>query len=76
MFKKIKQLKFAWQYKRAVKRATHLSHVTGLKYFVILLGGELKVVPKKTMTNLIARRRFRKGVTIADIEKKALFVTH
>ena len=46
-----------------------------MKYYVINLGGSLKVVPKQTIKELIKRKRFRKGVTVEDIERHALFVT-
>jgi hypothetical protein len=72
---KLKQIWFALQYKRAVKKANKLSKLFGLKYFVISLNGGLKVVPKKTLKELILKGKFKKGVTIADIEKRALFIT-
>ena len=76
MFRLIKDLIFAWQYKRAVKKAVRLSKLYGMKFYVVYLNGGLKVVPKKAVKELVARRRFRKGVTVQDIEKRALFVTH
>lgn len=42
---------------------------------VIFLNRGLKVVPKQTVRELVRKRRFRKGVTVADIEKRALYVT-
>lgn len=71
----IKRLIFAWKYKRAVKKAVTLANQTGLRYFVVYMNGGLKVAPKKTFKQLIAQRRFRKGTTIQDIEKSALFIT-
>ena len=62
---------FAWRYKRAVKKAVRMAGMTGMKYYVIYINKGLKVVPKKA----VARHRFKKGVTVADIEKRALFVT-
>ena len=76
MFRLIKDVIFAWRYKRAVKKAVELSKLHGMKFYVVYLGGKLKVVPKRTIKELVARRRFRKGVTVQDIEKRALFVTH
>lgn len=73
--KLIKRIIFAWKYKRSIRKAKRLSKLTGLKYYVILLNGGLKVVPKKTIKALISRKRFRKGTTIQDIEKNALFIT-
>ena len=66
---------FTWKYRRAVKKAKNMSRIFGMKYFVILLNGRLKVVPKQAIKELVRTRRFRKGVTAADIEKRALFVT-
>lgn len=71
----IKRLFFAWKYKRAVKKAIKLAKLTGLRYFVVYMNGSLKVAPKKTFKELIAKKRFRKGTTIQDIEKSALFIT-
>lgn len=75
MIRLIKDLIFAWRYKRAVKKADKLSRLFGMKYLVIFLNGGLKVVPKQTVRELVRKRRFRKGVTVADIEKRALYVT-
>lgn len=73
--KLVKKIIWAWRYKHAIRKAKKLSKLTGLKYYVILLNGGLKVVPKKTIKALISRKRFRKGTTIQDIEKNALFIT-
>ena len=75
MNKYLKRLIFAWKYKRAVKEAVTLADATGLKYYVVYMNGEPKAVPKKTVKELIAKHRFKKGTTIQDIEKRALFIT-
>lgn len=75
MIRLIKDIVFAWKFKRAVKKADKLSRLFGMKYLVIFLNGGLKVVPKQTVRELVRKRRFRKGVTVADIEKRALYVT-
>ena len=75
MIQFIKRVIFAWKYKRAVKKANELAGLTGLRYYVVILNGSLKVAPRKAFKELIARRRFRKGTTIQDIEKSALFIT-
>ena len=59
-----------------MKKAVELSRLYGMKFYVIRLNGKIKIVPKRTIKELVARRRFRKGVTVQDIEKRALFVTH
>lgn len=71
----IKDIIWAWRLKRAVRKAKKLSKLFGLKYYVIYMNGSIKVVPKKTICELVRSHRFRKGVTVADIEKLALFVT-
>lgn len=71
----IKQFIFARKYRRAVRQAKELAELTGLRYWVIYLNGELKVVPKKTIKELVRKRRFRKGVTVEEIERRALFIT-
>ena len=75
MFNRIKRFYLAWRYKRAVRKAKELAGLFGMKYYVINLNGSLKVVPKQTLKELVKRKRFRKGVTVDDIEKHALFVT-
>lgn len=75
MIRLIKRLIFAWKYKRAIKKADRLAKLTGLRYLVIYLNGGLKVVPKKAIKELVAKHRFRKGVTVPDIERRALFIT-
>lgn len=72
----IKDIIFAWRYKRAVRKANKLAGTFGMKYLVISLNGGLKVVPKQTIRRLVRAHRFRKGVTVADIEKRALYITH
>ena len=71
----IKRIIFAWRYKRAVKKAIAFHKQTGRKYYVILLSGKPKVVAKKDIRLLVALHRFRRGVKVADIENRALFIT-
>ena len=75
MIKLIKDIFFAWKYKRAVRKADKLSALFKMKYYVLSMGGRLKVVPKQNIRHLVRTHRFRKGVKVADIEKRALYVT-
>jgi hypothetical protein len=75
MIKFIKRLIFSWRYKHAVKQANKFSKLFGMKYMVLFWNGEFKVVPKKNLRALVHAHRFRKGVTLADIEKRAVYVT-
>ncbi len=75
MIQLIKDFIWGWQVKRAIRKANKLAKLFGLKYLVIYMNGSLKVVPKKTIRELVAKRRFRKGVMVTDIERRALYVT-
>lgn len=75
MFTLIKRLFFKFRYNRAIREAIRLHNASGLKYYVIYINGSVKVVPKQAIKQLIADHRFRKGVTIQDIERHALFIT-
>ena len=80
MIQVIKDIIWGWQCKRAIKKANKkankLSELLGMKYYVIYMNGSLKVVPKRTIRELVAKHRFRKGVKVADIERRAIYVTH
>lgn len=75
MIKLIQDIIFAWKYKRAVRRANKLSGLFKMKYYVLNMGGRLIVVPKQNIRRLVSERKFRKGVKVADIEKRALYIT-
>ena len=76
MIKKIKRYIFAWRYRRAVRRANRLSAMFGIKYYVLNIGGSLRVIPKHYVKDMLRRHCFRKGVKIEDIERIALFITN
>lgn len=73
--RQLRRLIFAIRYKIAVKKARKLAELFGIKYYVLYMNGKMKVVPKRTIKELIARRRFKKGTTIETIEKRALYIT-
>lgn len=76
MIQFIKKLIFAWRYKRAIKKADKLAKTFSMKYYVLVMDGKLKVVPKQNIRRLIRQRKFKKGTKIEDIEKRALYITH
>lgn len=76
MIQLIKDFIWGWQCKRAIKKANKYSELFGMRYFVIYMNGSLKVVPKRTIRELVAKHRFRKGVKVHDIERRAIYVTH
>lgn len=73
-YRLIKDCIWAARYKKAVRKAKKMADLFDMTYFVLLMDGKLKVVPEKTIKDLISRRRFKRGTTIQDIEKRALFV--
>lgn len=74
MIQVIKDIIWGWQCKRAIKKANKLSELLGMKYYVIYMNGSLKVVLKRTIRELVAKHRFRKGVKVADIERRAIML--
>ena len=75
MIANIKRLIWGIRFKSKVKEANKLAKLFNMKYFVIMMNGSLKVVPKKALKELIAKKRFKSGTTIHDIEKRALYIT-
>lgn len=75
MIRFIKRLIFAWEYKRAVRKADYLRHITHRKHIVIVIKGRLEVLSKQDIKKFVAGGVFRKGMTAHDIEQKALYIT-
>lgn len=75
MFTEIKNMIWGIRFKRKVREANRLADLFKVRYFVIMMNGSLKVVPKKVLKDLIAKKRFKSGTTIQDIEKRALYIT-
>ena len=71
----IKNIIRAWKYKRAVKKADALRHITHRKYMVLVIGGKFEVLSKQEVRKFVAHGVFRKGITTGDIERKALYIT-
>lgn len=75
MFKLIKDIIFGIRFKRAVKKADRFHHITHRKYMVIVVNKRLEVLSKQEIKKFVANGIFRKGTTVSDIEKKALYIT-
>ena len=58
-----------------VKKAVRLSKIEDRRYIVTTFFGRPQYYTKQSLKNAIKRRKFKKGVTIQDIEKHAYFVT-
>ena len=61
--------------KRAIRLADELSKASRRKYLVLLVAGVPKVFSKQELKKMIAQRKFRKGTTIQDLEKRAILIT-
>lgn len=75
MFQLVKDIIFGFRFKRAVKKADRFHHITHRKYMVLVINRKLKVLSKKDIRQFVANGIFRKGMTVQDIERKALYVT-
>lgn len=71
----IKDIILNYRIKRAVKLAKELSQASKRKYIVLLVAGVPKVYAKQGLKKMIAQRKFRKEVTIQDLERKAILIT-
>lgn len=75
MIQLIKDFIFSWRYKRAVKKAVEVQQLTGRRQFVVMYNGKPVVVSKRRIRKLVSMHCFQKGLTVQDIERRALFVT-
>ena len=71
----IKDFILNYRIKRAIKLVKELSQASKRKYIVLLVAGVPKVYAKQDLKKMIAQRKFRKGVTIQDLEKRAILIT-
>lgn len=71
----LKKLIFNYRYKKAIKQAQEAATATGRKHLVILFKGKPIVMAKRKLNHLVRTKKFAKGVSVADIEKQALFIT-
>lgn len=75
MYRLIKEIIFGFRFKRAVKRADDLHNITHRKYLILVINKKLEVLSKQEVRKLVANGIFRKGTTVGDIERKALYIT-
>lgn len=71
----IKDLILSYRIKRAIRLAEELSRVSKRRYLVLMVAGIPKVYSKQELKKMITQRKFRKGTTIQDLEKKAILIT-
>ena len=75
MIRLIKDIIFGFRFKRAVRRADRFHHITHRKYMVLVINKKLEVLSKQEVRKFVANGIFRKGTTVGDIERKALYIT-
>lgn len=75
MYRLIKDIIFGLRFKRTVKRADDLHNITHRKYLVLVINKKLEVLSKQEVRKFVANGIFRKGTTVGDIERKALYIT-
>ena len=75
MIKRIKQYIHNRRCDNALNEAVELSNKTGRKYFVVMMRGKPMPVTKQYITKMVRIGKFKKGVTVKEIEQQALFVT-
>lgn len=71
----IKDFILNYRIKRAIRLADELSKASRRKYLVLLVAGVPKVFSKQELKKMIAQRKFRKGTTIQDLEKRVILIT-
>lgn len=71
----IKDFILNYRIRRAVRLADELSKASRRKYLVLLVAGVPKIYSKQELKTMIRSRKFRKGTTIQDLEKKAILIT-
>lgn len=75
MIQFIKDMILNYRIRRAIRLVGELSEVSKRKYLVLMVAGVPKVYSKQELKRMIARRKFRKGTTIQDLEKRAILIT-
>ena len=71
----VKDIIFAFRFKRAAKKSDRFHHITHRKYMVLVINKRLEVLSKREIKKFVAKGIFRKGTTVSDIENKALYTT-
>lgn len=67
---------FKLRLKWAIKEANSLAKLLNKRFMVIVFAGRPMVYQKTHLKDLIRRRKlFKKGVTIAQLEKMAYYIT-
>lgn len=71
----IQRIIFLFRARLAVRKAVRLNRADGRRYMVLNIQGRPRLIAQQNVRTLIRRHVFRKGITIADIRRRALFIT-
>lgn len=71
----IKKLLFDIRLNAAIKRAKENAALFNCRYMVIIFQGKPMVYSKKQLKEILKIRFFKKGTTIQQLEKMAVFTT-
>jgi hypothetical protein len=66
---------FAFRFKRAVEKADKRALLTHVRHYIIVLGGQLRVVTMADIDNMIKMGIMARWVTRYDIRQRALYAT-
>lgn len=70
-----KRTLFAWRFRRAVRQANSLAELFNCRYIVIVYAGRLKVIPRRSVPDMVRAGIFRRGTTPEMIYRRALYST-
>jgi hypothetical protein len=73
--KAYRKRRYSKKVEKLITEAEHLSNLTGYKYFVMLYKGKLTIIPKQRVKKWALKGKLKPGITTADIEKRAIYVT-
>ncbi|MGQ0737654.1 MAG: hypothetical protein ACT4OJ_01215 [Bacteroidota bacterium] len=73
-----RKIKYARSLKRAIQHAKIVKTQRGYKCYVLLFPGGYKAVTKAAVKSLMSsnKKYFKKGTTIQDIERMAVYITN
>ncbi len=71
----VKKILFMRRLKRAIAQADRWHRMDKKAYIVVMCNGKPVCMSKQKLKLMIATRKFQKGTTIQDIEKKAFYKT-
>lgn len=75
LIKRISKLVLKIRVDNAIKKANAMQAKTKMKHLVIMFNKKPIVISKQQINKLVKLRKFKKGTTVQDIEKQAIYIT-